>query len=205
MECYVKGVSLLKDGTAEEGTAEATKYQWLPAEVSIDGDKVKFKSYINNFREDSCVLERALSSFLPSLRCVLKKDKLTKLQVIVKLASISLEEGEVYEGGSWHIEGMPYEHIAATCLQYVDMKVENSYLKFRKPTWINEEHVDYEQGDVNYTRKHFGITEHYDGEMNRYLGLIKCEEGKGVVFPNTLQHTPPSLLFECERSDERES
>lgn len=119
---------------------------------------------------------------------MLKNDNLNELQVIVKLASISLNEGEEYEGGSWHIEGMPYEHIVATCLQYVEMKVENSYLEFRKPSWINEDHIDYNQNDFNYTRKHFGIVEHHDGTMNRYLGLVKCEEGRGVVFPNTLRH-----------------
>lgn len=186
--CYVKGVSCLKDGSVEEEIEDSVKYQWLPSEVRVNGDKVKFKSYINNFEGDTSTLERALSSFLPSLRTVLKKDKLTKLQVIVKLASISLEMGEEYEGGSWHIEGMPYEYIVATCLQYVEMKVENSYLEFRKPVWINEEHVEYDQGDENYTKKHFGLERHYDGKMNRYLGLIRCEEGKGVVFPNTLQH-----------------
>lgn len=100
LHCYVKGVSRLKDGSVEEETEDSVKYQWLPSEVGVNGDKVKFKSYINNFCEDTYTLEQALSSFLPSLRTVLKKDKLTKLQVIVKLASISLKEGEEYEGGS---------------------------------------------------------------------------------------------------------
>lgn len=36
----------------------------------------------------------------------------------------------------------------------------------------------------------FGIRaeDHYDGFMNRYLGLIKSESSTSVVFPNSLQH-----------------
>lgn len=170
----------------DETLPPSERYQWLPAEVKVERNEVEFQTYVNGYHGDVTVFEKALVSFLPSLRKVI--GNFNHLQVITKVASITLREGESYEGGSWHIEGMPYERIVATCLQYVDVAVENSFLEFRKPVWINEENVEYEQNDVNYTRKHFGITDHHQGEMNRYLGLIKCEEGNGVVFANTLQH-----------------
>ncbi|CAN8101817.1 unnamed protein product [Discula destructiva] len=45
------------------------------------------------------------------------------LQVIVKLASIELTpENLVYAGGSWHVEGLLNEHIAATALYYYDVE-----------------------------------------------------------------------------------
>lgn len=84
---------------------------------------------------------------------------------------------------------MPHEHIAATCIHYVDVdNITDSFLEFRKPTIINEEDLNYPQNDYLYTGHHYGIEDHHDGVMNRYLGLIRCHEGASVIFPNTLQH-----------------
>ena len=139
------------------------------------------------------MLEEAFTRFLPSLEAVLKRPLLGKnLQVIVKIGQIILTpEDSHYPGGSWHIEGMPYERIAATCIHYVEVEgITDSFLEFRKPSIINEENLDYPQSDHLYTTHHYGIEprSHHDGVMNRYLGLIKCHQGASIVFPNSLQH-----------------
>jgi hypothetical protein len=196
--CYVKGVSKLKDGSVEDECEEEKRYQWLPSEFKVGTDDVKITSYVNNLDSTKYpnmipLLEDTFKQFIPSLEEVLKCEVKNKnLQVIVKIGSICLDESKPnYPGGSWHIEGMPYENIAATCIHYVDIEgITESFLEFRKPVYINEQDVDYPQSDSAYTSHHYGITEgsHHDGVMNRYLGLVKCTEGASVVFPNTLQH-----------------
>ena len=195
MYCYVKGVSKHVDGATSPACEESLQYQWLPTEFQI-GDRVQATSYINNldhvkYPQILSLIEQVFEKFVPSLETVLKRPvRGGSLQVIVKIGNIMLTPEEPhYPGGSWHIEGMPYEHIGATCIHYVDVKgITPSFLEFRKPTLINEENLDYPQSDGLYTTHHYGIESHYDGVMNRYLGLIRCDEGASVVFPNTLQH-----------------
>lgn len=194
--CYVKGVSKLVDGSTQEEVDEEYKYQWLPSDISINKTgKVKFTSYINNLQDLTCIplIERTLSAFIPHFEKVLKKSlRSTKCQVIVKIGSTELDpiKGNLtYDGGSWHIEGMPYEHIAATGIHYLEVNnISSSFLEFRKPVIINQEAVDYAQNDYEYTQKHYGIVNHWNGKMNKYLGMIKSNEGASVVFPNSLQH-----------------
>ena len=106
--------------------------------------------------------------------------------------SIHLEQDKPkYKGGSWHIEGMPYERIVATGLHYLEVEnVTDSFLEFRKLVVLNEENLNYPQSDPEYTTHHYGLEPniHFNGKMNRYLGMIKASEGASVVFPNTLQH-----------------
>lgn len=194
--CYVK-----------PNVPEEERYAWLPSEFEIDSlGVVNVKSYINNLHEKYYdVIERTFSSFIPSLEKVLNKPVRGRtLQVIVKIASIELDETKPnYSGGSWHIEGMPYEYIAATCLHYLTVEnITQSYLEFRKPVYVNEENIDYPQSDSSYTTNHYGITphSHHDGVMNRYLGMIKCAESASVVFPNSLQHRVKefSLMSGCD-------
>ena len=197
MYCYVKGVSDHYDETIEEVVNESVRYQWLPSEFVVAADgKTTVSTYINNLKEDQYpefgpTVERVFEAFLPSLEHVLKRSlRNQSVQVIVKVGHIVLiPDSPVYPGGSWHTEGLIHEHIAATCIHYVDVdNITDSFLEFRKPTIINEENVDYPQSDDVYTEHHYGLTDHYDGIMNRYLGLIRCHEGASVVFPNTLQH-----------------
>ena len=195
MYCYVKGVSKHTDGTVSPAVDESVRYQWLPSEFKI-GDRVEVTSYINNldsvkYPRMTPLIEEVFMRFLPSLEAVLKRPLSGRnLQVIVKVGSIELTpEKPLYPGGSWHIEGMPYEQIAATCIHYVDVRgITDSFLEFRKPTIIHEEELDYPQSDTLFTEHHYGVVDHHDGLMNRYLGLVKCHEGASVVFPNTLQH-----------------
>jgi hypothetical protein len=143
------------------------------------------------------LLQQTFSAFIPPLEKVLEtKLKNTTLQVIVKIGSIDLSKPEgksKYPGGSWHIEGMPYEHIAATCIHYLDIQnITESFLEFRKPVIFNDENSqpEYPQNDSSFTTHHYGIEpdSHHQGFMNRYIGLIRCKEGSSVIFPNTLQH-----------------
>ncbi len=195
--CYVKGISVHNNGFIDAQCDESVLYQWLPSEFDIDEEgQTKIVSYINNLNHEKYptfipLLERTFSCFISSLETVLLKEiRGRRLQVITKVGQILLSSDKPnYMGGSWHIEGMPYERIVATCIHYVDVEgITDSYLEFRKPTIINEENLDYPQSDQKYTEHHYGLTDHHDGVMNRYLGLIKCTEGSSVVFPNTLQH-----------------
>lgn len=195
--CYVKGISKHSDGTKMLESDESLRYQWLPSEFIISSDKkIKNLSYINNLDDSKYpefipLVEEVFEQFLPSLEKVLKRDlKNQQLQIIVKAGSTILNNNNPnFDGGSWHVEGMPYEHIIATCIQYVQVEhITPSYLEFRKPVIFNEINLDYPQCDETFTKHHYGIEPHCDGKMNRYLGLIKCDQGSSVVFPNTLQH-----------------
>lgn len=202
MYCYVKGVSKVS-GKVEPPCDEEVRYQWLPSEFSIKDSKVKVMSYINNLDSPKYpkmipLLESCFETFLPSLSTVLKIPlQNANLQVIVKIGQIILtKDNPKYPGGSWHIEGMPHEHIAASCIHYLEVDgISESFLEFRKPVILDEEDLSYPQSDSNYTTHHYGIEEdsHHEGQMNRYLGLIKCHEGTSVVFPNTLQHKVKSF------------
>lgn len=209
MYCYVKGISRFNDGSVESEDIEELKYQWLPSEFSIRNNQVLVKSRINNLENSKMVplIEKIFANFVPRLEKVLNVPLFNSdLQVIVKIGSIHLsKDNPYYDGGSWHLEGQPHEHIAATCISYLKVSgLTDSYLEFRKPTFLNEDYAQYPQWEEGYTRHHFGITDHSEGVMNRYLGLIKCDEGSSVVFPNTLQHhVKPFGLAEGESNATR--
>lgn len=76
------------------------------------------------------------------------------LQVIVKLASIELTpEKPAYAGGSWHVEGLLNEHIAATALHYYDVEnVTEARIAFRTETSFDDMSMRYEQGKPPYNR-----------------------------------------------------
>ena len=68
------------------------------------------------------------------------------LQVIIKLASIELTpEKPAYAGGSWHVEGMLNEHIAATALYYYDVEnVTEARISFRAEACLDETTMQYD-------------------------------------------------------------
>lgn len=112
------------------------------------------------------------------------------LQVIVKIASIELTpEKPTYGGGSWHLEGMKNEHIAATALYYYD--VENctpSRLCFRQEASLDELELEYEQGDHGPLSRLFGTRQMYDEPAIQEIGGVSTRDGRLLVFPNSLQH-----------------
>ena len=212
---YVKGISALANGKVGAKVIEKFRYQWLPSDFCCNNQgRVRLISYINNLPSQSdgvihksegfmtlpsretnlsTLIINTLERLIPSFEKVIhQKLKGRNFQAVVKVASTHLDLTKPkFPGGSWHIEGTQQEHIIATGLHYLTVEgITNSFLEFRKPVIINEEDLEYPQSDTKFTTHHYGITpgSHHNGEMNRYLGLIKCQEGASVVFPNTLQH-----------------
>ncbi|THU93244.1 hypothetical protein K435DRAFT_197423 [Dendrothele bispora CBS 962.96] len=75
------------------------------------------------------------------------------LKVIVKAANYILKPGQEYQG-TWHMEGMPHERIAASAIYYYDTNefVADKGLSFRKlrdaerdfPSWKEYNHEDFQ-------------------------------------------------------------
>ena len=129
---------------------EGPRCQWLPAEFEVDYEnesdpKVNINSYINNIdqvkqKELYSVIGEIFGKFHSQLKNNSELEgigsnigKTNKLQVIVKAANIIVTpEKPYYCGGTFHKEGMPYEHIAATGIYYYHSEnVKKSYLEFR--------------------------------------------------------------------------
>ena len=110
------------------------------------------------------------------------------LQVIVKVQKIELDSAskdkKEYKGGSWHLEGMDYEHILGTAIYYYDVNnINSSYLEFRQSELDPTENDQYD--DLWVWENHRVI---YGQKSNRYLGKIKIDHGKCITFPNKYQH-----------------
>ncbi|KAI9202613.1 uncharacterized protein BJ171DRAFT_513780 [Polychytrium aggregatum] len=108
------------------------------------------------------------------------------VQAIVKLATIHLTpENPRYDGGSWHMEGMENEAIAATGIYYYDMEnITDSVLRFRHA--FDSMAFEYDQGD------HRGILEVFDVENDTEAlmeqGQLTALPGRCATFPNFLHH-----------------
>ncbi|KAF9152920.1 hypothetical protein BG015_004459 [Linnemannia schmuckeri] len=106
------------------------------------------------------------------------------LQVIVKLANIELTpENPKYEGGTWHVEGMANDNIAATGIYYYHSEnISESRLNFR----IQVHEPDYEQYDDS------GVLHMYDlkneGPLVQSLDGVITKQDRCLVFPNIYQH-----------------
>jgi hypothetical protein len=107
-----------------------------------------------------------------------------RLQVIVKLANIILTpENPRYHGGSWHIEGMKNENIAASGIYYFKSEnISESRLKFRQAVC----EPDYEQSDNRGVEHFFGLEN--DEALNQELASVETKEGRCLCFPNFYQH-----------------
>ncbi|KAK0441800.1 uncharacterized protein EV420DRAFT_1579637 [Desarmillaria tabescens] len=116
-----------------------------------------------------------------------------KLQVIVKLANILLTpEKPVYEGGSWHVEGMKNECIVSTGIYYYDQEnISQSKLSFRVSV---AEPESYDQDDEDGTMAVWGLSR--DEPLNEVIGSVSTKTGRCIAFPNMYQHcvSPFSLL-----------
>jgi len=121
------------------------------------------------------------------------------LQVIVKIAGIELTPGKAqYAGGSWHLEGMQNEHIAATALYYYDChNVTESRLRFRQRAELSDEDMHYEQGDHEGLEKIYGLP--FGGlsgdEQIQELGSVVTKEGRLLAFPDRRQNTSRMAPF----------
>lgn len=111
------------------------------------------------------------------------------LQVIVKLANIELTpENPVYEGGTWHVEGMANENIVATGIYYYDTEnIVDSRLMFR----IQIKEPKYEQSDDRGTEHLYDVMN--EDALVQYLDGITTQQDRCVVFPNIYQHQVQSF------------
>lgn len=183
-------------------------YQWLPSEFTIDraNDKTDIKSYINNldqykYSELYNIIPKIFNQFICMFDHLLDQKLPDNIQVIVKAANIILTpENPTYQGGSWHIEGMPYEHIIATGIYYYDIEnITPSYLEFRRA--LSGE-VDYPQNAYTYVSRHYGLED--ESPLNEYMGKVLAQQGKCIVFPNTMQHrVAPFTLLDQTRPAHR--
>lgn len=113
------------------------------------------------------------------------------LQVIVKIASLEIEAGGEYAGGTWHVEGMLNERIVATSCFYLDAdNIIGGELQFR--TAVKEPY--YEQGDNEGVWKVYGLAD--DDSLVQPRGVCSTLPGRLLAFPNTLQHrvSPVKLI-----------
>lgn len=190
---------------------ELSKYQWLPAEVDVDKNlKGKFVSPINNFTQDSMLLEPALNEAIPLLQKAYEYVKNyhpwdehsderdpgeyphqtvsfagKRLQIITKIVEYDLSDCD-FEG-VWHVEGMSHEHIVATAVLtlYRGSEVLGGELNFKRaPT---EEEASYFAQRVNSSNlDEVGSKLVATGSWP--LGRVKTERHDWVVFPNSHIH-----------------
>ncbi|KAG8740250.1 hypothetical protein FRC10_004550 [Ceratobasidium sp. 414] len=124
------------------------------------------------------------------------------IQVIVKLANIHLvgtavlfwdtitdnvrqtPEKPKYSGGSWHVEGMSNEAIAASGIYYYsEDNITESRLAFRTAASIPGV---YEQNDDHGCRLTWGIARD-DPCVNELGSVVTCQD-RAIAFPNVYQH-----------------
>jgi hypothetical protein len=108
------------------------------------------------------------------------------LQVVVKMSNIHLTpEKPQYPGGSWHVEGMDNEAIAATGIYYYDMhNITTSVLRFRHE--FDPKVFDCPPHDLEGLKAVYGFDNHTVAVQE--LGGLKTMNGRCVVFPNFLHH-----------------
>ncbi|KAG8925532.1 hypothetical protein FRC02_009611 [Tulasnella sp. 418] len=107
------------------------------------------------------------------------------VQIIVKLANIHLTpEKPEYKGGSWHVEGMANEFIAASGIYYYSSEnVTTNQLAFRQSVGFS---ASYEQDDYSGVKDAWGIDR--EGSCSQDLGAVDTIEGRCIAFPNIYQH-----------------
>ncbi|KAJ7119523.1 hypothetical protein C8R44DRAFT_788312 [Mycena epipterygia] len=108
------------------------------------------------------------------------------VQCIIKLANIHLTpERPGYEGGSWHVEGMKNESIAASGIYYYDEEnITESKLAFRIPVHEPEYHGE---GDNDCTELLYGM-DGRDSECVQEIGAMVTKAGRALSWPNLFQH-----------------
>ncbi|CAK4675746.1 hypothetical protein LEN26_019936 [Aphanomyces euteiches] len=178
---------------------ETAKAAWVklqkeqhPDLDEIDEDSDEFYEFLDAFDDSNVVLNipEMPTTYQHFQEYPRRGMNGTHFQVIVKIASIELTpENPKYPGGSWHIEGMTNESIAATGILYYDCEnITTSKLAFRhafSPPFIEE--IEYEQNEHAAITGVYGISS--DGDDNlQVVGHIQAQEGRCVVFPNFMQH-----------------
>ncbi|KAJ6558159.1 hypothetical protein B0H19DRAFT_1150150 [Mycena capillaripes] len=112
------------------------------------------------------------------------------IQCIIKLANIHLTpEQPEYEGGSWHVEGMINESIAASGIYYYDEEnITESELSFRVPVGEPEYH---EQDDKDCMRLLYDMVRNSNCVQD--IGAMLTKAGRALSWPNLFQHCVSSF------------
>ncbi|KAJ7074554.1 hypothetical protein C8F01DRAFT_1100908 [Mycena amicta] len=107
------------------------------------------------------------------------------IQCIIKLANIHLTpENPEYNGGSWHVEGMVNECIAASGIYYYDEEnITESQLDFRVGTSEPQTH---EQDDTECMRILYDMGR--GEECVQDIGGVVTKAGRALAWPNVFQH-----------------
>ena len=119
----------------------------------------------------------------------------------MQIAQIVLTPAKpAYAGGTWHLEGMVNEHIAATLISYLDCdNITDSALSFRGK--MGEPH-DYEQNDRPGVEAVYGVRDEESRSMP--MGAVPMCAGRTICFPNKLQHrVSPFELRDASRKGVR--
>jgi hypothetical protein len=190
---------------------EASRFQWLPAEVEIDNDgNPRFVSDINNLDRSKYSdlytgLEHVFKDLLPGFQKVWQYARsmsfteedngmddpelinfhASTLQAVVKIADYEFQPGAEFEG-VWHYEGMSHENIVMTGLFYPnsDENLEGGGLEFKR-IYNDAEVRDIFEG-VNQERAQWFDEMLQVGFLP--LGQTTTETGKLLVFPNCHAH-----------------
>ncbi|KAJ7688952.1 hypothetical protein B0H17DRAFT_645604 [Mycena rosella] len=120
------------------------------------------------------------------------------IQCIIKLANIHLTpEQPEYAGGSWHVEGMVNESIAASGIYYYDEEnITESKLAFRVPIGEPQYHG---QDDGICMQMLYGMDR--DSECIQEIGAMVTKAGRALSWPNLFQHcvSPFKLADPCKQ------
>mmetsp|Transcript_40351 Transcript_40351/g.51951 ORF Transcript_40351/g.51951 Transcript_40351/m.51951 type:complete len:698 (-) Transcript_40351:173-2266(-) len=186
---YIHGISQVTDEKELTDCIDKDAdsiYSWLPSEFTVSKDRnIEISSYINNLDQEKQPelyeeIGYVFKSMLPMFEKTLKKDLSNrKLQVIVKAAYYLITPGDSYSG-SWHLEGMPHEHIIASGIYYISVSdnIQGNRLHFREE--LPDDHFDGEE--------HLGYGAGEEVELIYDLGSIETYSKRGLVWPNYLQH-----------------
>ncbi|CAK4080887.1 unnamed protein product [Aphanomyces euteiches] len=181
------------------GRYESARAKWAEMTKDVPAEETKTEEFqarrndfFANFTDKDVVLNipQLPSSFDYQQEYPRRPLSGKNLQVIVKIASIELTpDNPKYAGGSWHVEGMTNESIAATGILYYDCEnITTSKLAFRHV--FDSQYIDsvgYEQDEHAAITGVYGITR--EGHENlQVVGHVQAEVGRIVVFPNCLQH-----------------
>ena len=123
-----------------------------------------------------------------------------RLRAIIKVARIELTpDRPTYPGGTWHMEGVPAEAIAATGIYYYEIdNIEGSRLAFRTAV----DNPEYEQGDDTSVRVLYGLVD--GASLNQPLGSVATDTaGRMLAFPNMLHRVSPFRLADPTRPGRR--
>ena len=171
---------------------EETIYGEFEPNEDEDEDEQYDNWYENRVPRVDTVLEQTKSPPVPP---TINLDN-TRLQVIVKLASIELTpEKPSYGGGSWHVEGMVNESIVASGIYYMasenvrgegEVAPEGEAAPTRLAFRTSVCEPPYEQNDDKGVKAVYGLVN--EDALIQPLGSVATTEGRCLAWPNTLQH-----------------